>query len=163
MTRVVVVAESGSVMCRLTAAIGSVPGWYVVRHGSGLAPLDRVVANLEPDLVVIGDPERPADALARLAEVRRAAPGAIVVMLSAKREPSWRADALRAGASAVLSGHAEPETLAIMLPEAIGAQEHRPPAPELSCERPARRAASRRRGRASRRPRILMSRDESAA
>jgi DNA-binding NarL/FixJ family response regulator len=123
MTRVVLVADSGSVMSDMTAAIGSVPGWYIVRHGSGRAPLDRLVAHIEPDLVVIGDLALPAEALARLAEVRRAAPAAKVVIMSSTPDASWLADALRAEASAVLPGTLEPRTLGLVLREVLAERE----------------------------------------
>ena len=69
-----------------------------MRHGSSAGRLDRLVGGLAPDLVVIGDLLAPADALARLAEVRGAAPDAQVVVLSSSPEAGWLADALRAKA-----------------------------------------------------------------
>jgi DNA-binding NarL/FixJ family response regulator len=119
MIRVVVVADSGAVFASLTAAVGTVPGAYIVRHASSSAPLDRVVATLEVDLVLIGDLLLPDDALTRLAEVRRAAPEAKVVMLSSSPEAAWLADALRAQASAVLPGQLEPDTLGLVLREVL--------------------------------------------
>ena len=126
MTRVVVVADSGPVLASLTAAVGTVPGAYIVRHGSSAGPLDRLVAPLAPNLVVIGDLLVPEDALARLAEVRRAAPAAQVVVLSSSPEAGWLADALRAEAAAVLPGNLEPATLGLVLREVLAA-----PAPVL--------------------------------
>lgn len=119
MTRVVVVADSGAVLASLTAAVGTVPGATVVRHGSSAGRLDRLVAPLAPDLVLIGDLRIPEDALARLAEVRSAAPGAQVVVLSSSPEAGWLADALRAQASAVLPGNLEPNTLGLVLREVL--------------------------------------------
>jgi DNA-binding NarL/FixJ family response regulator len=119
MIRVVVVADSGSVLASLTAASRTVPGAYIVRHASSSAPLDRVLAPLEVDLVLIGDLLFPDDALTRLAEVRRAAPAAKVVLLSSSPEAAWLADALRAEASAVLPGQLEPETLGLVLREVL--------------------------------------------
>ncbi len=128
MTRVVVVADSGPVLASLTAAVGTVPGAYIVRHGSSAGRLDRLVGGLAPDLVVIGDLLAPQDALARLAEVRRAAPDAQVVVLSSSPEAGWLADALRAKASAVLPGQMDPETLGLVLREVLaerdGAEVH---------------------------------------
>jgi DNA-binding NarL/FixJ family response regulator len=121
MIRVVVVADSGPVLASLTAAVGTVPGAYIIRHGSSAGPLDRLVAPLAPDLVVIGDLVFPEHALARLAEVRRAAPGAQVVVCSSQPEASWLADALRAEASAVLPGNLEPATLGVVLREVLEA------------------------------------------
>ena len=119
MTRVVVVADSGPVLASLTAAVGTVPGAYIVRHGSSAGRLDRLVGGLSPDLVVIGDLLAPQDALARLAEVRRAAPDAQVVVLSSSPEAGWLADALRAKASAVLPGQMDPETIGLVLREVL--------------------------------------------
>jgi DNA-binding NarL/FixJ family response regulator len=119
MIRVVVVADSGSVFASLTAAVGTVPGAYIVRHASSSAPLDRVLSSIEADLVLIGDLLYPDDALTRLAEVRRSAPGAQVVLLSSSPEAAWLADALRAEASAVLPGQLEPRTLGLVLREVL--------------------------------------------
>jgi len=119
MTRVVIIADSGLALANLTAAVESVPGAHIVRHGSSAAPLDRLVAPLAPDLVVIGDLRSPDKALARLAEVHRAAPLAKVVVLSSTTEAGWLADALRARASAVLPGNLEAQTLGLVLREVL--------------------------------------------
>ena len=119
MTRVVAVAASGEVLASLTAAVETVPGAYLVRHASSAGRLDRILAALAPDLVLIGDLLVPDDALARLAEVRSAAPDAKVVVLSSSPEAAWLADALRAEASAVLPGHLEPQTLGLVLREVL--------------------------------------------
>ena len=99
MTRVVVVADSGEGLAALTTAVGSMPGACVVRHGSGAAPLDRMVGAIAPDLVVIGALRTGDRAVARLAEVRRAAPAAQVVVLSSDAETGALAGALRAEAA----------------------------------------------------------------
>ena len=119
MIRVVVVADSGAVFASLTAAVGTVPGAYIVRHASSSAPLDRVLGTLEVDLVVIGDLLSPDDALARLAETRREAPAAAVVVLAAEHDAAWLADALRAGAAAVLPGGVDGATLELVLREVL--------------------------------------------
>jgi DNA-binding NarL/FixJ family response regulator len=118
-TRVIIVADSGHALANLTAAVGKVPGAYIIRHFSSTGPLDRLVAPLAPDLVVIGDLLAPDHALARLAEVRRAAPAAKVVVLSSAPEADWLADALRAHAAAVLPGNLEPHTLGVVLREVL--------------------------------------------
>ena len=123
MIRVVVVADSGPVLASLTAAVGTVPGSYIVRHGSSAGPLDRLVAPLAPDLVILGDLLDPARALARLAEVRGAAPDAQVVVCSSQPEAAWLADALRAHAAAVLPGHLEPRTLGAVLRELVATRD----------------------------------------
>jgi DNA-binding NarL/FixJ family response regulator len=62
------------------------------------------------------------NALARLAEIRRAAPDADVVVLSSSPGAGWLADALRAEASAVLPGNLEPHTLGVVLREVLAAR-----------------------------------------
>jgi DNA-binding NarL/FixJ family response regulator len=123
MIRVIVVADSGAVLASLTTAVGTLPGAYIVRHGNSTAPLEELVAPLAPDLVVIGDLNFPEHALARLAEVRRAAPAAQVVVCSSEPEAGWLADALRAEASAVLPGNLEPVTLGVVLGEVLATRE----------------------------------------
>lgn len=136
MTRVVVAADSGPALARLTAAVGTVPGAYIVRHGSSAGPLDRIVGPLGPDLVVIGSLLVPEDGLARLAEIERVAPDAKVVVLSSTVDATWLADALRAHAAAVVPGEIEPDTLGLVLREVLAS-----PAPVIQLRQPARPAA----------------------
>ena len=95
------------------------PGAHIVRHGSSAGPLDRIIAPLAPDLVLIGDLLSPDTALARIAEVQRAAPLAKIVVPSSTTEAGWLADALRARAAAVLPGNLEPHTLGLVLREVL--------------------------------------------
>jgi DNA-binding NarL/FixJ family response regulator len=118
-TRVVVVADAASVRADLTAAVAEIDGAVIVRSGTTRAQLDKLVAGVAPDLVVIGDLHVSADALARLAEIRSAAPAAKVVILSSSAEAGWLAAALRAHAAAVLPGNLEPRTLAVVLREVL--------------------------------------------
>ena len=135
MTRVVHVADSGLALATLTAAVEPLGGAYIVRHGSGQSPLDRLIAPIAPDLVVIADLQQPEHAVARLAEIRSAAPGAQIVVLSSRPGMEWP------GAAAVLSGAIEADALATVLRELISAEgKHAAPAPvsDLVPERPAR-------------------------
>jgi DNA-binding NarL/FixJ family response regulator len=121
MTRVIIVADSGAALSDLTAAVATVPGAYIVRHGSTAGSLERLIRSHAPDLVIIGDLLAPDRALMRLAEVRSVAPEAKVVVLSSTPEADWLADALRAEASAVLPGSVEPHTLGLVLQEVLAA------------------------------------------
>ena len=122
MTRVVVVADSGPVLASLTAAVETVPGAYIVRHGSSAGRLDRLVAPARPRPRRDRRPARPGG---RARAPRRGAqrrPEAKVVVLSSSPEASWLADALRAQASAVLPGGLEPHTLGVVLREVLAAR-----------------------------------------
>jgi DNA-binding NarL/FixJ family response regulator len=152
MTRVVVVADSGAALAALTAAVETVEAAYIVRHACGRSALDRLLAALAPDLVVIGDLGSAELALARLAEARRAAPAAKVVVLSDRPEAAWLADALRADAAAVLPGNLDARTLGVVLREVLAKPVRSagvasvPPARPLPRITPARRRRGRRRG-----------------
>jgi DNA-binding NarL/FixJ family response regulator len=119
MTRVVIVADSGSTMSTLTAAVTAVRGAHIVRYGNSRTRLERLLAPVAPDVVVIGDLDTAAGALARLAEIAATAPGAKVVLLGDGQEVSWLPDALRARAAAVLPGNVDARVLAIVLGEVI--------------------------------------------
>jgi chemotaxis response regulator CheB len=109
MTRVVLVADSGAVLAQLTAAVGTVPGAYIVRHSSSSRPLDRLLAALAPDLVVIGALLEPVNARARLDEIRRAAPGADVVVAPGNLEPPALGGMLREALTARMVRHLMPD------------------------------------------------------
>lgn len=135
MTRVVLVADTGAALADLTAAAGSVPGGYIVRHVSGTAPLDRLVAPLAPDLVVVGDLVEPAHALARLAEARGVCPEAAVVAVSSAPAGGWLAAMLHAQATALVPAGLQPAALGALL-RAVAAGES-PVSPLRSVSAPA--------------------------
>jgi DNA-binding NarL/FixJ family response regulator len=119
MTRVIIVADSGMTMAALTAAVTAVSGAHIVRYGNSRTRLERLLAPGAPDLVVIGDLRTADDALVRLAEIRRSAPRAEVVLLGDGPVVGWLPEALKAQAAAVLPGNVEPRGLAIVLAEVI--------------------------------------------
>jgi DNA-binding NarL/FixJ family response regulator len=119
MTTVVIVADRGSDMARLTASVASVRGTEIVRHASGHAPVAQLVAAHAPSLVVLGEMSPRRLTLERLAEVRVAAPQATVVVVAGDAGSRWLADALRAGATAVLPGELGAGALAAVLQELI--------------------------------------------
>jgi hypothetical protein len=47
-TRVIILADSGSTLANLATAVATVPGACIVRHISSAGPPNRVVAPLEP-------------------------------------------------------------------------------------------------------------------
>ncbi len=126
MTRVLIVADSGVTMAALTASVGSVKGAHIVRYGNSRTRLERVLASVAPDLIVIGDLRTAEDALGRLSEIGRSAPGAKVVLIGDGSEVAWIPDALRARAAAVLPGSIEPQVLAIVLTEVIAERRPQP-------------------------------------
>jgi DNA-binding NarL/FixJ family response regulator len=119
MTRAIVVADSGPAMAALTQALRRMPDVEIVRYASGRNSIGPLVRGSLPDLVLIDEMRWRADALARLAEARAAAPAAAVVVLAAEQDAVWLADALRAGAAAVLPGGVDAATLELVLREVL--------------------------------------------
>jgi DNA-binding NarL/FixJ family response regulator len=108
---VLVAASSPVVRAGLEALLASSPALQVVGKAPGPAMLAQQVAELAPDVILLDLETReddPAPVLHSLGE----GPGApsIVVLGDDVREP-WAADALRAGARAVLPRQAMPEEI----------------------------------------------------
>jgi two-component system response regulator AtoC len=122
MTRAMIVADSGHAMAALTQALRRMPDLEIVRYASGHHTIAPLVRASSPELVLIDEMHWSVDALARLAEARREAPGAAIVVLAAEPDAGWLADALRAGAAAVLPGAVDPATLELVLREVLVTQ-----------------------------------------
>lgn len=119
MTRVMVVADSGPVMARLTAALAQLPGAEIVRHANARSPLGQLVLAHMPDVVLVGDLTRPVLAVQVAAQVREVAPDARTVVLASDPRATWLAQALRAGASAVIPGDVDAATLVMVLQDVL--------------------------------------------
>jgi DNA-binding NarL/FixJ family response regulator len=119
MTTAVVIADRGSDMARLTACVGALPHTPVVRHASGHAPVGRLVRAQAPSLVLIGEMSPRRLTAERVSEVRATAPGATVVVVAGDAGSRWLAEALRAGATAVLPGDMSADALVAVLQEVI--------------------------------------------
>ena len=123
MIRVVVVADSGAGLRRLSDVLAGLPDVQLVRHCSGSAP---IAPNLitAADLVLLDELRWPRMTVRRIAEIR-AAGRAFVVVSASDLEAGWLADALRAGASALIPQSADAATLRIVMEEVVlaGARE----------------------------------------
>jgi DNA-binding NarL/FixJ family response regulator len=117
--RAIVIADSGTVLASVTRALVEIDGIEIVRHASGRTRVGALVRGFAPDLVLIDEMRWPPLALARVREVRRAAPAASVVVLAEQLEGSWLADALRLGAAAVMPASADPDTFRQVLSEVL--------------------------------------------
>jgi DNA-binding NarL/FixJ family response regulator len=117
--RAIVIADSGPVLAAVTRTLVELDGVEIVRHANGRARVDAIVRGFEPELVLIDEMHWPPLALARVREVRRAAPRASVVVLAEQLEGSWLADALRLGAAAVMPASADPDTFRQVLTEVL--------------------------------------------
>jgi DNA-binding NarL/FixJ family response regulator len=117
--RTLIVADAGSVLAAITSSMCRLEHVDIVAYASGRTRVDQVVGAVGPDVVLVDEMRRPGQALERIAEVRAAAPLAAVVGLTDRPDSSWVAEALRAGATAVVPRDLAPETLGLVLGEAL--------------------------------------------
>jgi DNA-binding NarL/FixJ family response regulator len=104
MTSVVIVADNGADMALLTSSVNGLRNTEIVRHASGRASIQQLVEAHRPTLVLISEMSPRRVTLERLSEVRAAAPEAAVIVVAADAGSRWLAQALRAGATAVVPG-----------------------------------------------------------
>jgi DNA-binding NarL/FixJ family response regulator len=121
MINVALVADSGAALEAMTNGLASLTNVYIVRHCHGGTSIGRNLKSFAPDLVLIDEMGWPKLALQRIAEVREAVPHARVVVRASRPEAGWLADALRAGACAVVPRSAGAATLGIVLNEVMDA------------------------------------------
>jgi DNA-binding NarL/FixJ family response regulator len=119
MTSVVIIADSGADLARLTASVRTVPGAEIVRHASGRTSVARLVARDSPSLVVLGEMTPRRLTFERIREVRSASPQSIVVVIAATAGARWLAEALRSGATAALPVETGPAALGAVLEESL--------------------------------------------
>jgi DNA-binding NarL/FixJ family response regulator len=117
--RAIVIADSGTVLAGLTHALVESHRAEIVRHVNGRAHVGSHVHGFAPTLVLIHDMGSPSLALARVAEVREAAPAASIVVLAERLESTWLAQALRLGAAAVMPAGGGSETFRQILDEVL--------------------------------------------
>lgn len=121
MTRVIVIADGGPTLEALTRTLDGLKGVEIVRHLGGRPP-SALVQRLQPDLVFIDELTSPEACLLAVARSRAAAPAAAIVVRAARPEAGWLADALEAGADAVLPAVADAPTLELVLGEVLSAR-----------------------------------------
>jgi DNA-binding NarL/FixJ family response regulator len=116
---VALVADSGSAFEAMTNSLASLEQVYIVRHCHGGTPIGRSLKRFAPDLVLLDEMGWPKLALQRVAELRTVVPTARIIVRASRPEAVWLADALRAGASAVVPRSSGPETLGIVIAEVL--------------------------------------------
>jgi DNA-binding NarL/FixJ family response regulator len=146
MIRVIVVADSGPVMATVTRALGGISHVEIVGYASGRVQVGAMVRSLSPDVVLIDEMCWSGLALTRVAEVRKVAPGTVVVGLVEHPDAGWIVEGLRAGAAAVVPRDMDAATLDRVLTEALQARtrliETSEPEERAGQMRPDRRAAA---------------------
>jgi DNA-binding NarL/FixJ family response regulator len=119
MTSVVIIADSGAEMARLTASVQTIRGAEIVRHVSGRKSVAQIVARYAPTLVVVGELTPTRLTFERIREVRSAVRQSTIVVIAATAGARWLAEALQSGATAVLPIEAGPAALTAVFEESL--------------------------------------------
>jgi DNA-binding NarL/FixJ family response regulator len=117
--RLLIVADRSMVVHTIKLALRQTTGFEVVGFVDGRAPISLTLAEHRPDVVLVDELEDAGCALARLREATDHAPGAQLLLLTARMEDAWLADAFEAGADAVLSKSMHPVSLGTTLREVV--------------------------------------------
>jgi DNA-binding NarL/FixJ family response regulator len=125
---IALVADSGPAMEAMTRSVAALPRVDIVRHCNGRAAITPALKRCAPDLVLVDDMGWPRLAMQRIDEIRSTLPHAQIIVRAERPEAAWLADALRAGASAVVPATAGPETLSRVLAEVVRERGHEQPA-----------------------------------
>jgi DNA-binding NarL/FixJ family response regulator len=118
-TSVVIIADNGAEMARLTISVRAIRGAEIVRYASGRTSVARLVTKVFPSLVVIGEMTPRRLTFERVGEVRAASPRTTIVVIAATAGARWLAEALRSGATAALPVETGPAALEAVLEEAL--------------------------------------------
>jgi DNA-binding NarL/FixJ family response regulator len=116
---VVIIADSGAELARLTASVRAIRGAEIVRHASGHTSVARLVARYAPAVVVIGEMTPRGLTFQCVREVLSASPRSAVVVMAATAGARWLAEALQAGATAALPVETGPAALDAVVSEAL--------------------------------------------
>ncbi len=126
MTRVVFVTSRSATGDAIRLALRQAGPMQVLGYVNGKLPVEAAIKLAKPDLVLVDDMDLPSTAVVRVAETRAAAPQARIVVLAADLEAEWLAEAMDAGADALVCKAMHASSLGCLVREiAAGRVYHR--------------------------------------
>jgi DNA-binding NarL/FixJ family response regulator len=115
--RVVIVTDNGFAAEAIRRSFRGATGVHVAGYVDGRRPCGDAIAEAKPDVVIVDEMTWSANAVARVSDVRRAAPASKIIALSAEPDAPWLGDAVRAGADAAIAKTVQPMTLGLLVRE----------------------------------------------
>ena len=114
---VVIVTDNGFAAEAIRRSFRGTSGVRVAGYVDGRRACGAAVAEARPDVVIVDEMTWSANAVARIAEIRRAVPAAKIIVLTAEPDAPWLGDAVRAGADAAIAKTVQPTTLGLLVRE----------------------------------------------
>jgi len=114
---VVIVTDNGFAAEAIRRSFRGASGVQVAGYVDGRHACGPAVADARPDVVIVDEMTWSANAVARIAEVRRAIPATKIIVLTAESDADWLGDAVRAGADAAITKTVQPATLGVLVRE----------------------------------------------
>jgi DNA-binding NarL/FixJ family response regulator len=114
---VVIVTDNGFAAEAIRRSFRGTSGVRVAGYVDGRRSCSAAVAEAAPDVVIVDEMTWSDNAVARIAEIRRATPGAKIIVLTAQPDADWLGNAVRAGADAAIAKTVQPTTLGLLVRE----------------------------------------------
>jgi DNA-binding NarL/FixJ family response regulator len=114
---VVIVTDNGFAAEAIRRSFKNTSGVRVAGYVDGRRACGAAVSEARPDVVIVDEMTWSANAVARIAEVRRGVPAAKIIVLTAQSDATWLGDAVRAGADAAIAKTVQPATLGLLVRE----------------------------------------------
>jgi DNA-binding NarL/FixJ family response regulator len=114
---VVIVTDNGFAAEAIRRSFRGTSGVRVAGYVDGRRQCGPAVAEARPDVVIVDEMTWSANAVARISEIRRSAPAAKIIVLTAEAGAEWLGDAVRAGADAAIAKTVQPTTLGLLVRE----------------------------------------------
>jgi DNA-binding NarL/FixJ family response regulator len=117
MKRLAIVADRTSMVDTFRLALRQTTGFKLAAVADGRHSLPGRLHDADPDVVLVDDMHDRGNSLQRIREIRAELPNAHVVFLTSEMDPNRTAEALDAGAHAIISKLIHPVSLATLLRE----------------------------------------------
>src|SRR4051812_42163793 len=114
---VVIVTDNGFAAEAIRRSFRGTSGVRVAGYVDGRRPCGAAVAEAGADVVIVDEMTWSANAVARIAEVRRVSQSTKIIALTATPDAPWLGDAVRAGADAAIAKTVQPTTLGMLVRE----------------------------------------------
>jgi DNA-binding NarL/FixJ family response regulator len=115
--RVLIIVDNALTAETIRRELRHAPSCHVMGYVNGRGPCGVTVADAAPDLVVVDDMSEEQKTLARVREVRAVVPATKIVLLTARMEADWLAEASAAGIDAAIAKTAPAATIGPLIRE----------------------------------------------